>query len=52
MSAPKANLEAFPRSVTLVLVLGLVALAAFPFVGSEFHAANGHAHDDLWRSSP
>ena len=35
MSAPKAHLEVLPRSVQLVLGLGLLALAAFPFVGSE-----------------
>ena len=37
MSTPKANLEVFPRSVRLVLWLGLAALAAFPFVGSDFY---------------
>ncbi len=37
MSANKANLEALPRSVQLVMVLGLVALAAFPFVGTDFY---------------
>jgi len=37
MSAPKAHLEVLPRSVQLVLGLGLVALAAFPFVGSDFY---------------
>lgn len=33
----KSNLEILPRSVQLVLVLGLFALAAFPFVGSAFY---------------
>ncbi len=34
MSAPRTHLERLPRSVRLLLVLGLVALLAFPFVGS------------------
>lgn len=37
MSAPRTNLEVLPRSVQFVLVLGLVALLAFPFVGSDFY---------------
>jgi branched-chain amino acid transport system permease protein len=37
MSAPKANLEMFPRSVKLVLLLGLASLAVFPFVGADFY---------------
>ncbi|MDO5692400.1 MAG: branched-chain amino acid ABC transporter permease [Pseudomonadota bacterium] len=37
MSAPKSNLEALPRSIQFVLLLGLIALAVFPFVGSEFY---------------
>jgi branched-chain amino acid transport system permease protein len=37
MSTPKANLETLPRSVQVVLVLGVLALAAFPFVGSDFY---------------
>lgn len=37
MSAPKAHLEVLPRSVQLVLGLGLLALAAFPFVGNDFY---------------
>ena len=37
MSAPKSNLETLPRSIQLVLLLGLVALVVFPFVGSEFY---------------
>ncbi len=38
MSAPQANLETLPRSLQIALVLGLVALLAFPYVGSEFYA--------------
>ena len=34
----KANLEVLPRSMQVVLALALVALVAFPFVGSEFYA--------------
>lgn len=37
MSSPKANLETLPRSVQLLLALGLAALAAFPFAGSDFY---------------
>jgi branched-chain amino acid transport system permease protein len=37
MSAPTSNLETLPRSVQLVLGLALAALAAFPFVGSDFY---------------
>jgi branched-chain amino acid transport system permease protein len=37
MSAPQTHLEILPRSVQLLLVLGLVALLAFPFVGSNFY---------------
>ena len=37
MSAPQSNLETLPRSIRVVLALGLVALIAFPFVGSEFY---------------
>ncbi|MGA0571107.1 branched-chain amino acid ABC transporter permease [Variovorax sp. VNK109] len=37
MSSPRANLEQLPRSVQFVMVLGLIALAAFPFVGSDFY---------------
>lgn len=37
MSAPKANLEALPRGVQVALAIGLVALAAFPFAGSDFY---------------
>lgn len=38
MSHPTAHLEHLPRSVQLALACGLVALAAFPFVGSDFYA--------------
>jgi branched-chain amino acid transport system permease protein len=38
MSAVKAHLETLPRSVQVCLALGLVALIAFPFVGSDFYA--------------
>jgi branched-chain amino acid transport system permease protein len=34
----KANLEVLPRSVQAVLLLALLALAAFPFIGTEFYA--------------
>ncbi|MDO5623190.1 MAG: branched-chain amino acid ABC transporter permease [Pseudomonadota bacterium] len=37
MSAPQANLERLPRSIQVVLALGLVALAVFPFVGGDFY---------------
>ena len=37
MSAPKSHLETLPRGIQVVLALGFVALAAFPFVGSEFY---------------
>ncbi|MEP6965801.1 MAG: branched-chain amino acid ABC transporter permease [Polaromonas sp.] len=37
MSAAKSNLEVLPRGVQLALVLGLVALLAFPFVGTGFY---------------
>ena len=37
MSA-KANLESLPRSLNAVLAVGFVALAAFPFVGTDFYA--------------
>jgi len=39
MSMPQIHLEALPRSIQLVLVLGFLALAAFPFVGSDFYTA-------------
>ncbi|HXD39606.1 MAG TPA: branched-chain amino acid ABC transporter permease [Ramlibacter sp.] len=34
----KANLETLPRGLQIVLALGFLALAAFPFVGTEFYA--------------
>ena len=37
MSAPQAHLETLPRSVQLLLVLGLMALMAFPFAGQDFY---------------
>jgi branched-chain amino acid transport system permease protein len=37
MSAQKSNLEILPRSVQITLALGLVALVAFPFVGTDFY---------------
>ncbi len=37
MSA-KSNLETLPRALNLALAAGFVALAAFPFVGSDFYA--------------
>jgi branched-chain amino acid transport system permease protein len=39
MSAAKANLEHLPRSVQLVLGLGLAALVVFPFVGTDFYVS-------------
>ena len=38
MSTAKANLEILPRGVQVALALGVVALAAFPFVGTDFYA--------------
>jgi branched-chain amino acid transport system permease protein len=37
MSTMKANLEVLPRGVQVALALGLVALAAFPFTGTDFY---------------
>jgi branched-chain amino acid transport system permease protein len=37
MSSPKANLETLPRGVQIALGLGLVALLAFPWVGTDFY---------------
>jgi len=37
MSTAKANLEVLPRSVQVMLILGLLALAAFPFAGTDFY---------------
>ena len=36
MSSAKANLEILPRGVQVALGLGLIALVAFPFVGTDF----------------
>ena len=38
MSAASSRLEALPASLQVTLALGAVALAAFPFFGSEFYA--------------
>ena len=38
MSAAKANLETLPRSLQALLALAFLALAVFPFVGTEFYA--------------
>jgi branched-chain amino acid transport system permease protein len=38
MSTSKSNLETLPRSLQALLALGLLALAVFPFVGTEFYA--------------
>jgi branched-chain amino acid transport system permease protein len=37
MSA-KSHLEVLPRSLQLILLLGLIALAAFPFASTDFYA--------------
>lgn len=37
MSLMKANLEVLPGSARAVLLLGVIALAAFPFAGSDFY---------------
>ncbi len=37
MSAARSHLEILPRSVQVLLGLGLVALAVFPFTGSNFY---------------
>ncbi len=37
MSAQSANLEVLPVSIKLVLGMGLIALLAFPFVGTPFY---------------
>jgi len=37
MSTQKSNLEILPRSVQIALAVGLIALAAFPFAGTEFY---------------
>jgi branched-chain amino acid transport system permease protein len=38
MSAAQAHLEVLPTSLQVTLALGFVALAAFPFFGTEFYA--------------
>jgi branched-chain amino acid transport system permease protein len=38
MSTAKAHLEVLPRSLQLLLVLGVIALVACPFVASDFYA--------------
>ncbi len=38
MSTAKAHLEVLPRSLRALLALGFLALAVFPFVGTEFYA--------------
>ena len=37
MSAQQSNLEILPRGVKIALVLALLALVVFPFVGTEFY---------------
>lgn len=37
MSTAKANLEILPRGVQVTLALGLVALVAFPFTGTDYY---------------
>ena len=37
MSSPHTNLEHLPRSLKFTLGLGAIALAVFPFVGSDFY---------------
>jgi branched-chain amino acid transport system permease protein len=37
MSTPQGHLETLPRSVQLLLGVGLIALLAFPFVGQDFY---------------
>ena len=39
MSTPQIHLETLPRSIQLLMLLGFLALAAFPFVGSDFYTA-------------
>lgn len=39
MSAAKSHLEVLPRGVQVALAIGLLALAAFPFVSTEFYAS-------------
>jgi branched-chain amino acid transport system permease protein len=37
MSTAKANLETLPKSVQVTMALGLIALLAFPLVGTDFY---------------
>jgi branched-chain amino acid transport system permease protein len=37
MSTPQGHLEALPRTVQILMGLGLFALLAFPFVGQDFY---------------
>ena len=37
MSTPQGHLETLPRSVQILLGLGLIALLAFPFAGQDFY---------------
>jgi branched-chain amino acid transport system permease protein len=37
MSAPQGHLETLPRSVQVLLGLGLIALLAFPLAGQDFY---------------
>ena len=37
MSTPQGHLETLPRSVQVLLGLGLIALLAFPFAGQDFY---------------
>ena len=39
MSMPQIHLETLPRSIQLVMLLGFLALATFPFVGTDFYTA-------------
>ena len=39
MSTPQIHLETLPRSIQLLMVLGFLALAAFPFIGTDFYTA-------------
>ncbi|AEG93334.1 branched-chain amino acid ABC transporter permease [Ramlibacter tataouinensis] len=39
MSAAKSHLEILPRGLQVALLLGLLALAAFPFFGTDFYAS-------------
>ncbi|MGB3068504.1 MAG: branched-chain amino acid ABC transporter permease [Ottowia sp.] len=37
MSTPQSHLEKLPRGIQVLLAVGFIALAAFPFVGSDFY---------------